>query len=138
MNCYVDSSAVLRKLLRQSDSLREWPQIKKPISNRLLRLECLRTVDRLRLFGELTDDQTAEYRSRLQETLSEMGFLPITDAIMRRAEEPFATPLGTLDSIHLATAILWREKHGDIFSFATHDKELGTAAKAHGFKVIGI
>ncbi len=57
---------------------------------------------------------------------------------MERAELNMSMPLGTLDSIHLATALLWREKHGLDFIFATHDQELGLAARSQGIEVIGL
>jgi predicted nucleic acid-binding protein len=42
------------------------------------------------------------------------------------------TTLGTLDAIHLATALLEREQgHADLV-MATHDQALATAAKASG------
>ena len=138
MNCYVDSSVVLRKVLNQDNALREWSLVTKPFSSRLIRLECFRSLDRLRLMGGLTEDQAIVSLSRLHETLSQIGSIPLTEAVLKRGEEPFATPLGSLDSIHLATVIFWRELHGGDLSFATHDIELGRAARAHGFQVIGV
>jgi hypothetical protein len=46
-------------------------------------------------------------------------------------------PLGTLDALHLSTAILWREVRGKELVMATHDRGLGEAARAFGFAVIG-
>ena len=46
-------------------------------------------------------------------------------------------PLGTLDTLHLSTAILWREVRGKELVMATHDRGLGAAARAFGFTVIG-
>ena len=45
---------------------------------------------------------------------------------------------GTLDAIHLASAILWKEGLGIDLTMTTHDMVLGLAAKAHGFRVLGI
>jgi len=47
-------------------------------------------------------------------------------------------PLGTLDAIHLATADLWREGRGKDPIVATHDKALALAARASGFRVMGV
>lgn len=44
--------------------------------------------------------------------------------------------IGSLDAIHLASALLVRPEFGDL-SFATHDRELGLAARAVGLPVQG-
>ena len=48
------------------------------------------------------------------------------------------TELGTLDALHLATAVLWRQMSGVDLVMATHDLALGMAAQAHGFPVVGL
>lgn len=62
----------------------------------------------------------------------------VTRTVLRRTAEPFPTPLGTLDAIHLATALAWREASGEALTMATHDKALGMAARAVGLEVVGI
>jgi len=47
-------------------------------------------------------------------------------------------PIGTLDAIHLATALIWRDRMGPLPEMATHDSALGAAARAFGFDVRGI
>lgn len=138
MNCFLDSSVILRKLLRQSEALAEWTHIQKGFASRLLRLEVLRTIDRLRLSAMLSDEDTAEARDHFFRLAQTIGLFPVTPKVLECAERTFPTPIGSLDSIHLATALMWREQAGFDFVFATHDAELATAAKAHGFKVIGI
>ena len=54
---------------------------------------------------------------------------------MARAAEPFPTLVRTLDAIHLASALLAREQIPDL-RFATHDDELGLAARAVGFDLL--
>ena len=49
-----------------------------------------------------------------------------------------AIELGTLDAIHLASALLWKDATGIDPVMATHDGALGLAAQAHGLKVVGI
>ena len=137
MNCYLDSSVVLRKVLRQSNSLEEWSALETGFSSRLLQLECLRSIDRLRLLSDLSAEQMVESRTYFFELIRKIGLLPMTEAVIKRAEEPFHSALGSLDSIHLSTALFLRERHGRDFLFATHDKELALAAKAYGFNVIG-
>jgi hypothetical protein len=47
------------------------------------------------------------------------------------------TELGTLDAIHLATALLWTEMTGEHLTMATHDEALAIAAQAYGLPVVG-
>jgi hypothetical protein len=58
--------------------------------------------------------------------------------VLSRAGEPLPTPLGTLDAIHLATALIWRERMGVLPTIATHDSALGLAARTFGFGVRGV
>lgn len=58
-------------------------------------------------------------------------------AVLRRAGEPFSTPLGTLNAIHLATALQWRDATEAELAVATHDRALATAARASGLMVVG-
>jgi hypothetical protein len=55
-----------------------------------------------------------------------------------RAAQPMPTELGTLDAIHLATALLRRETAGADLVMATHDAALGFAARAYGLPVVGV
>jgi hypothetical protein len=62
----------------------------------------------------------------------------IRPPVLSRASEPMPMPLGTLDAMHLATALIWRDRVGPLSAIATHDSMLGTAALAFGFDVLGI
>ena len=55
--------------------------------------------------------------------------------VLERAGDPFPTGLGTLDALHLASAMMARREIPDL-RFATHDRELATAARATGFEVL--
>ena len=52
--------------------------------------------------------------------------------------EPMPVPLGTLDAIHLATALLSRDRIGPLPQLVTHNAPLGAAARGFGFDVRGI
>ena len=47
------------------------------------------------------------------------------------------TEIGTLDAIHLATALLWKELESENLTMATHDAALAVAAVACGLPVVG-
>ena len=62
MIAYLDSSVLLRKVLRQPGSLREWPAVRTGVASALAETECLRTLDRLRLRAGLSDRELARRR----------------------------------------------------------------------------
>jgi predicted nucleic acid-binding protein len=137
VNVYVDASVLLRVVLAEGGGLREWRKISRPIASQLIQLECLRTVDRARLRYQLDDARVAEQRASVLEQLERFDLVSIQAAVLERAAEPFPTALGSLDALHLATAILVRPQIENLH-FATHDHELGIAARAVGFRVFGL
>ena len=60
-----------------------------------------------------------------------------SNVVLSRASQPLPTPLGTLDALHLATAMLWREAGHQDLVMATHDIALGVAARVLGLRVVG-
>lgn len=136
MNAYVDASVILRIVLREGSVLRSWRTIDTAVSSELVRVECLRAVDRARLAGAVPDASVAERRAILLETLEALTLIPLDTELLDRAGEPFPTAIGTLDAIHLASALAVRSQLGELV-FATHDRRLATAAQAVGFEVQG-
>lgn len=138
MIAYLDSSVLLRIVLGQGNALKEWQGIEQGIASALLEVECVRTLDRLRLAQGLGDDEVAVRREAAFRLIEAMEVVEITRPVLARAAQPLPTSLGTLDAIHLATALLWRELTGADLVMATHDGALATAAKASGLRVFGI
>ena len=102
MTAYLDASVILRIVFGESAPLVECDAITKGLTSALTRVECARTLDRIR----------------------HLKLAPV--------------PMGTLDALHLASALAWREQHSDYdFAFATHDRALGKAARTMGLTVIG-
>jgi predicted nucleic acid-binding protein len=137
VNVCVDSSVLLRIVLNEPSPLREWRRIHRPLSSELIRLECRRTIDRARIRERLSDEMVAQQRGAVLEVLDAFDIVPLETTVLERAAEPFPTLLSSLDAIHLATAVLARSQVEDL-CLATHDSELATAARAMGFKVLGI
>ena len=136
MNVYVDSSVVLRVILNEPEPLPEWPTIQRPVSSELLRVEVLRAIDRARIRLGLDDQAVAEQRVAALTMLDGCRLMAVNSVVMARAADPFPTVVGSLDAIHLSTALLAREEYQDL-AFATHDNQLGTAVEAMGFEVLG-
>ncbi len=137
MTLYVDASVLLRVVLAEAGALREFRRASRWISSELIRLECLRTIDRARFQLALPDDALATRRSDVLQYLDAFELASLDRAVIVRAAEPFPTALGTLDAIHLASALLVRDQVPDLV-LATHNHELALAAVATGFRVVGV
>ncbi len=129
---------LLRVALRQPNALPEWRQIERGVSSALIVTECLRTLDRLRHRTNLADTEVARRRATILSLFASLEIVEIDDAVLERAAQPMPTELGTLDAIHLATALLWRESAGTGLVMATHDVALALGAQAHGLSVAGV
>ncbi|HEY3177160.1 MAG TPA: type II toxin-antitoxin system VapC family toxin [Candidatus Polarisedimenticolia bacterium] len=138
MIAYIDSSVILRVVLGQPDRLREWKTLRSGVSSALVEVECLRTLDRLKIRNEITDPEIAVRREAVYRLVEEIEIVEPTRPVLARASQPPPTPLGTLDAIHLATALLWQEKERKQLVMATHDTALAIAAQACGLRVAGI
>lgn len=139
MIAYLDSSALLRLILRERGAVelevvKSWESI---ISSELLAIECPRTIDRLRLQGSLSTEEAATRFSLVRDWLEAVDLVLLQRPILARASEPFATPLGTLDALHLATALVWQDRMQQDLVIVTHDGGLALAARAFGVAVLG-
>jgi predicted nucleic acid-binding protein len=138
MIAYVDASVLLRVALGQPNALPEWRQIDRGVSSALVMTESLRTLDRLRLRASLPDAEVATRRAAILALVDSLELVEIDAVVLTRAAQPMPTELGTLDAIHLATALLWKETTGTDLVMATHDGALALGALAHGLRVLGV
>ena len=137
MTVYLDTSVPLRVLFHEPNPLTLWAKWDKAYSSSLWRVEALRTVDRLRLSGDLSDREVADLVRDIRIIHETLAIQPLNDSILERASESFPTVVGTLDALHLSTALAIREFE-KLELFLTHDFQLGTAARSVGFDVLGI
>jgi predicted nucleic acid-binding protein len=135
---YLDASVILRVVLGQPNRLAEWPEIAAGVASTLVEVECLRTLDRLRIRAAVSDREIAVRREAVFALTAQMEIVEPSSPVLSRAAQPFPTPLGTLDAVHLATALLWRETRGEDLVMATHDRDLALAARASGLRTIGV
>lgn len=140
MIAYIDASVVLRIILREPAPLAEWQDLHEGISSALIAIECARTFDRLWLEGRLTDHDVTLKRTEAATLLTYFELVPLNEQVLTTAALPLPTPLGALDGIHLASAIIHRASQPADerpVVFATHDLQLARAARAMRFDVIG-
>ncbi len=137
MTVYIDTSVILRVLFREPNPVEVWGKWERAFSSNLWRVEALRTVDRLRLSGDLSDEDVADLVRDIRLVQETLATYPLLEKILQRAGESFPTVVGTLDAIHLATALAIREDEA-IDLLLTHDGQLATAARSVGFTVVGV
>src|SRR5262249_49528905 len=138
VSIYIDTSALLRIVLREPGALDDLWSADALVSSELIAVESLRTLDRLRVQGVLTFVEAADRRSLVSRWLEGIDLVLLRESVLNRAAEPLPTPLGTLDALHLATALVWRDRMQDLSVMATHDSALGLAARSFGFDVRGV
>ena len=101
-------------------------------------VECLRTLDRLRLDRTIDETTLARLREATHRILDSTEIVELTRVVLTRAAQPSPTSLGILDAIHMASVQMWRERKREAIVVATHDIALATAARASGFRVAGV
>ena len=140
MNAYLDTSVIVRELLHQAPALREWSDLVLGVTSQLARIECFRTIDRIRIAESASDEAVANLKQRADSLFGRFDVLPLMPEILARAAEPFESVVSTLDALHLSTALayrgLQRADEPPIY-FATFDVALAKAARATGFDVLG-
>ncbi len=138
VHVYLDASVVLRRLFRSPDAISIWEHWDTACSSELLRVEVLRTIDRLFRQRELGEIEAVELRATFLEWVECVDFVQLDSSLMSRASDSFPVSLATLDALHLATALAWREQYGAPLALWTHDRQLALAARSMGFEVEGI
>jgi len=137
MSCiYIDSSVYLRLLFghRGQLHLKGLPAL---AASELLAIEVHRTIDRYRLEKAITDRDVGALKGEAESFFRRLELVTMAGSIKRRASEAFPSILGTLDGLHIATALLLREKKYSDLRMATHDTQMQNCARALGFPVLG-
>jgi predicted nucleic acid-binding protein len=138
MIVYLDTSTVLRIVLAQPNPLASWGEWERAYTSEILGVEARRTLDRLRLESALDDEGIVKAQEELMKIEAHLGRIPVTRPVLRRAAQPMATVVKTLDAIHIASALMLEERLGGKVLFATHDVKQAAGARAMGFGCEGI
>lgn len=134
---FLDTSVILRHILGEKGAYRHLDAFGDLYASELMRVEALRAMDRLRIQGAWPPEEVALRVRLLTAACAFVSLIPIQPPILRRASEPFPTSVGTLDAIHIATAILVEEQIKKPLLFLTHDTRQGLAAVASGLEANG-
>jgi hypothetical protein len=126
---------VLRHILTGDDTLNS-VRAEAAGSSDLLVIECQRVLQRERMSGHLDDQQFAEAADLLEGIVDRLAIIELGPLVKRRAAGPFPTVIGTLDAIHLASAMLWQDAEpGSVVQVLTADRRLALCARAVGVAV---
>jgi predicted nucleic acid-binding protein len=123
---YVDTSVFGRVLLEEPDKKairRDLAKFDQTVASRLMRVELRRVARR----GDVI-----EAADRI---LDDVLLIPVDEAALAAAETIAPTTVGTLDAIHLATAVRL-SKAGELDALMTYDKRLADGAREHGITVL--
>jgi predicted nucleic acid-binding protein len=134
---YIDASVMVRFITSEPDRLEQVTTFDERVTSLIAQVECLRTVQKAQLAGEIDDNEFIGRRQAIFAQLRRMTLVMPSRSILTRTGEPFPMALKALDAIHLATALQWRERRAPDLVFATHDRQLGRAGAALGFPIIG-
>ena len=138
MIAYVDSSVLLRFILDQPEPLAGLLRFDLRVTSHLTEVECLRAVESARARGILSGEEAADRRRVVYAQLRRMRRIGVSLSVLRRAGEPYALPVKSLDAIHLASALRLRDREAPDLVFATHDRQLGRLASVVDLPVIGL
>ena len=123
---YLDTGALGRILLGEPDEpaiTRELARFEQLVASRLLAIELQRLAAR---HGALPGAASL---------LTGVALIPLSEPLLAAAAELAPPALGTLDAVHLATA-LDLDRAGLATTVMTYDRALAAAAAGHGLPVI--
>jgi hypothetical protein len=122
----------LRYLLAGDTGFHKVEEFEKIGSSELLFIECSRVLQRYRLDGGLTDSQLEAAVTHFHEIYDAFHIFDMGPQVKARSAGPFPTTIGTLDALHLSTAILWSEQERSPLLLFTYDQQMKTCAHAMG------
>ncbi len=136
-SAYIDASVLLRIILDEPGALKDVNKFEEIYSSWLIRVESHRVLQRLLKNNQITESKFLKSVEILGKLLTKINIIEINKTILTRSEESFPLQIGTLDAIHLASALSLRE-HQIYPTLLTHDIQLGNNALAMQFSVNGI
>jgi hypothetical protein len=117
---YLDTSVAIAHLLAEDRTPREQLWSHTLVSSRLLEYE---------LWTRLNARGLARSHADVTQALTgRVAFLELISEVLVRARAPFASPVRTLDALHLASLDFLREQGLDV-SLASYDERMLTAAR---------
>ena len=142
MATYIDSSFLLSILLEQNESLKAikiWKNDDVRVSSILLQAECIITLRRISDIQKKTlpdnwlEEKEVELKNLLQEVTIKIFDKSILDIIDLKKS---LSGCRTLDAIHLASAMEFKDNFGGNFFICSYDINMRDISKKIGFKIL--
>jgi len=139
---YVDSSVLVKHYIRSEIESSHASRIIKSHQvyvSSIGRIEVLSAFSRKSQLGEATAEEIDNLKGCFLSDCDRVGIVELREEVISEAQKlVFRVRLKTLDSIHLASAIVLTGITDLAFPFVTADKQLADAAEKEGFKVIRV
>ncbi len=133
---YLDSSVVLRWLVKDQNALPNFGKWQYAASSYLLEVECVRTLDRLRNENRISTPVYADLLDQFNELARSLELFHIDATVLAMAKNQYVAPVKTLDAIHIATARLWQTELAETILLLSHDQKMNLIAKSIGLKTL--
>jgi len=134
---YIDTSTYLKLFVREKGSQVARNLVKKSriLSSAILTIECFSSLSRKRKRGEIGDKDFDSLVSRIKKDTEYIEILRFTDEILLKAESvALQSDSRTLDSIHIASALIFKDTTEIDLTFVTSDKRQKEFAGHQGLK----
>jgi len=138
---YFDTSAVVKRYVREPGSSRARALLRRHrfLSSVTTPIEILSALCHRRAAGELRERDFAAILSRLQQDRAYWEMVEVSPAVLSRAEELVQrTALRTLDALHVASALVFREASGLSVPLITGDILQRDAARELALEVVWV
>lgn len=133
MILYVDSSALIKRYLTESDSPETMALIERAeqVGTALItRAEVAATLAKAVRVGALAHAEAAAQLDAFRKDWNDYDRIAITETVIARADEcAWQYQLRGYDAVQLAAALIWQESLQDAVTLATFDRQLWAAAK---------
>ncbi len=136
---YIDTSAYLKIFLKEkgSDRVRKLVKENSLLASAILTSECFSAFSRRRQGNEINDKTFNRLVNRVKKDLPYIEIVRLTDEVLRKTEEILLhLPVRTLDAVHIASALLFKESTGIDLQFVTSDKRQAESANDKGLKTV--
>jgi predicted nucleic acid-binding protein len=138
---YFDTSALVKRYLHEPGSTlaRSLFRSYRLVASALLPLEAFSTFVRLKATGELSERNFSAILARVGTDRRQWELIELLAPILVRAEEVMdRTQVGTLDALHISSALAFQERARALLPFVTADERQRNGAQQIGLRVLWV